>query len=83
MRLERIKAAVLAMNDLEAKVIAARTLRAKGFDGPIVSHALHDEHLARIQEAGATRTYLTMREAGRSLAQNACEAMEPAKRPGT
>ncbi|WP_084862786.1 cation:proton antiporter [Salibaculum halophilum] len=82
-RLERIKAAVLAMNDLEAKVIAARTLRAKGFEGPIVSHALHDEHLTQIQEAGASRTYLTMREAGRSLAQNACDAMEPAKRSGT
>ena len=72
--LDRIKAAVLAMDDLEAKLIATRTLRAKGFTGPIVSHALHDEHVDRINDAGASRTYLTMREAGRSLAGHAIEA---------
>jgi predicted Kef-type K+ transport protein len=73
-RLDRIKAAVLAMDDLEAKLIATRTLRAKGFTGPIVSHALHEEHVHMIKEAGASRTYLTMREAGRSLAYHAVEA---------
>src|SRR6056297_3223483 len=72
--LDRIKAAVLAMDDLEAKLIATRTLRSKGFTGPIVSHALHEEHVEMIQEAGASRTYLTMREAGRSLANHAIEA---------
>jgi predicted Kef-type K+ transport protein len=72
--LERIKAAVLAMDDLEAKLIASRILRAKGFKGPIVSHALHEEHVAMIQEAGASGTYLTMHEAGRSLANSAIEA---------
>ncbi|MEM8916785.1 MAG: NAD(P)-binding protein, partial [Pseudomonadota bacterium] len=73
--LTKIKAAVLAMNDLEAKLIAARTLRAKGFTGPIVSHALHEDHVDQIKEAGASRTYLTMREAGRSLANHAHEAI--------
>ncbi|NBD28706.1 MAG: sodium:proton exchanger [Alphaproteobacteria bacterium] len=81
-QLGRIRAAVLAMNDLEAKVIAARTLRAKGFTGPIVSHALHDEHLTLIEEAGADCTYLTMREAGRSLAMNAMEELSPKTAPG-
>ncbi len=75
--LSKIKAAVLAMNDLEAKLIAARTLRAKGFEGPIVSHALHDDHVEKIKDAGASRTYLTMREAGRSLANHAHEAIKP------
>jgi len=74
-----IKAAVLAMDDLEAKLIAARTLRAKGFQGPIVGHALYEDHVDRIKEAGADHTYLTMREAGRSLANNAFEAMTPAR----
>ena len=73
--LKRIKAAVLAMDDLEAKLIAARTLRAKGFQAPIVSHALFEDHVERIQAAGADETYLTMREAGRSLANNAVEAL--------
>jgi predicted Kef-type K+ transport protein len=69
--LSGIKAAILAMDDIEAKLIAARTLRRKGFEGPIVSHALYDDHLAQITQAGADKTYLTMREAGRSLAGHA------------
>src|SRR6056297_840463 len=72
--LGRIKAAVLAMDDLEAKLIASRTLRAKGFEGAIVSHALHEEHVEMMKEAGANRTHLTMRQAGRSLAGHAVEA---------
>ena len=64
------------MDDLEAKLIATRTLRAKGFEGPIVSHALYEEHRNLIREAGANRTYLTMREAGRSLANHVMEARE-------
>lgn len=78
--LDRIKAAVLAMDDLEAKLIATRTLRAKGFTGPIVSHALHEEHVKMINEAGASRTYLTMHEAGRSLAAHAAEATKADRR---
>jgi hypothetical protein len=73
--LEDIKAAVLAMDDIEAKLIAARTLRQKGFEGAIVSHALYEEHVSMITEAGADQTYLTMQEAGRSLADRALEEM--------
>lgn len=75
--LSAIKAAVLAMDDLEAKLIAARTLRLKGFRGAIVSHALYEDHVAKIKDAGANRTYLTMREAGRSLADHAYDAAAP------
>ncbi len=74
-QLSRIEAAVLAMDDIEAKLIAVRTLRAKGFTGPIVSHALYADHIELINEAGANHTYLTMHEAGRSLASYAVEAM--------
>jgi len=75
--LSGIRAVILAMDDLEAKLIAARTLRRKGFTGPIVSHALFEEHVALISEAGADETYLTMREAGRSLADRAVEVLRP------
>jgi predicted Kef-type K+ transport protein len=68
--LNRINAAVLAMDDIESKTIAARTLRAKGFTGPVVSHALYEDHVTRIRDAGADQTYLTMREAGRSLGRH-------------
>jgi predicted Kef-type K+ transport protein len=71
--LSRIDAAVLAMDDIEAKLIAAKTLRSKGFSKPIVSHALYEEHVGRISKAGADRTYLTLQEAGRSLALHAVE----------
>jgi len=71
-----IEAAILAMDDLEAKLIAARSLRQRGFAGPIVSHALYDSHQARIREAGADHTYLTMSEAGVSLAQQTAKAMK-------
>lgn len=71
-----IKAAVLAMDDIEAKVVAARSLRAKGFTGPIISHALHEDHVARITEAGAAHTYLTMYQAGMGLADRALSALD-------
>lgn len=76
--LERIEAAILAMDDIEAKLIAARTLRAKGFTGPVVSHALFEDHVDMITEAGADQTYLTMREAGASLASHALDEIDDA-----
>ena len=48
-------------------------LRASGFTGTIVSHALHADHVEQIAEAGADQTYLTMQEAGESLATHAIE----------
>lgn len=73
--LSNLKLAVLAMDDIEAKLIAARTLREKAFAGPIVSQALYEDHVARIVAAGATHTYLTMHQAGRGLAQFAMDAL--------
>lgn len=73
--LGQIKSAILAMDDLEAKLIAARSLRQLGFTGPIVAHALHESHQEKIREAGADYTYLTMYQAGISLAEHTTEAM--------
>jgi len=69
-----IEAAILAMDDIEAKLIAAKTLRSRGFEGPVVSQALYEEHVETINAAGADQTYLTMQEAGRSLAAHALKA---------
>jgi predicted Kef-type K+ transport protein len=74
-KLDQIKAAVLAMNDVEAKVIAARSLRARGFTGPIVGHALYEDYAAEIAAAGADQIFLTMREAGLSLATHALDKL--------
>jgi len=73
--LSGIRAVVLAMDHVDAKTMAARELRAKGFAGPIVSHALHEDHVALIRAAGADETYLTMHEAGVGLAEHVCEAL--------
>lgn len=64
-----VHSVVLAMNDAEAKTIAARKLRERGFTGLIVAHAMFDDIAQRIMEAGADKTYLTMSEAGAGLAE--------------
>ena len=63
-----LRAAVLAMDDVDAKVMAARSLRARGFAGPIVAHALHQGYQAQLIDAGVDSAWLTMTQAGRTLA---------------
>lgn len=70
-----LDAVILALNNLEAKLIAARQLRLLGFAGPIISHALYDDHVDQIIAAGADRTYLTMYEAGVGLAEHTWESL--------
>ncbi|MEF3049325.1 cation:proton antiporter family protein [Pseudotabrizicola sp. L79] len=70
-----LQAVILAMDHLEAKEAAARALRHKGFDGPIVGHALYESDLDRLHAAGATHCYLTMYQAGMGLAEHAARAM--------
>ena len=74
--ISHLEAVILAMDSVEAKECAARALRGKGFEGPIVSHALFEEHLARLKSAGATETYLTMQQAGMGLAEHAARAID-------
>ncbi|MFW5927313.1 MAG: cation:proton antiporter [Wenzhouxiangella sp.] len=71
-----LRVVILAMDDLEAKLIAARKLRGRGFSGPIVSQALYAEHVDSIRAAGADETYLTMHQAGVSLAGHALRYLE-------
>jgi hypothetical protein len=73
-----VRAVILAMDNIEAKEYAAQALRSKGFAGPIVSHVLSITNLERLRKAGATHTYLTMENAGRSLADQASEALAAA-----
>lgn len=70
LEMNRIEAVILTMNDAEAKVVASRKLREKGFAGLVVSHALYEDVARQIEQAGADHTYLTMTEAGAGLAQN-------------
>lgn len=74
--LGQLEATILAMDHVEAKEHAARALRRKGFAGPIVSHALYEDHIPRLRAAGATQTYLTMNQAGVGLADHALSAIK-------
>ena len=65
-----VEAVILSMNDVEAKMIAARKLRNAGFKGFIVSHSMHDDEARDIIAAGADQTYLTMSEAGVGIAEH-------------
>ena len=66
----QVEAVILSMNDVEAKMIAAKKLRAAGFSGFIVSHSMHDDEARDIIAAGADQTYLTMSEAGVGIAEH-------------
>lgn len=77
LRLDGISAVIMAMDDIEAKLIAARQLRSSGFAGPIISHALFADHVERIRAAGADYTYLTMDQAGVGLAEQALQSGAP------
>ena len=76
LEMRQVEAVILTMNDAEAKIIACRKLREKGFTGLVVSHALYDDVARQIEAAGADHTYLTMTEAGAGLAQNVAEQLE-------
>lgn len=74
-QLQQLEAVILAMNDLEANVITSQSLRRNGFIGPIISHALHEDHCQQIEQAGATHAYQTMGQAGVWLAQRTLQEL--------
>ena len=85
-----VESVVLAMSDIEGKLIAARMLRKLGFTGYIVAHTMYADEAERIREAGANQAYLTMSETGVALASHLVEhqqriedvrALEQAKLP--
>ncbi|PTB93550.1 sodium:proton exchanger [Marinobacter sp. B9-2] len=73
-----VEAVILAMSDIEGKLIAARMLRKLGFKGYIVAHTLYADEAKQICEAGADDTYLTMSETGVALASHLLD-----KKPAT
>ncbi len=73
-----VESVILAMGDIEGKLIAARNLRKKGFTGYIVAHTLYADEAKRIREAGADEAYLTMSETGVALASQVLHRNHPA-----
>lgn len=76
LKMQHVRAVIMTMNVEEAKVMSIQKLRARGYTGLIVSHALYEDIGRRIQEAGADRTYLTMSEAGTGLAEHVARDLQ-------
>ncbi|WP_417520613.1 cation:proton antiporter [Marinobacter sp.] len=68
-----LEAVILAMSDIEAKLIAAQKLRKHGYTGYIVAHTMFEDEAKSIREAGADDAYLTMSETGVALASHLLE----------
>ena len=70
LQMDHIEAVILAMNDIEAKVIAARKLRQRGFTGLVVAHTMHQDEADAIARAGADEAFLTMSEVGAGIGEH-------------
>ncbi len=78
-KLDGLKAVILAMPDREAKQIASRQLRRHGFQGLISAISTHPEEAAALKAAGADMTFLAFNEVGVGLAEHVWEALEKLK----
>jgi hypothetical protein len=70
-----LRAIMLAVPDLQAKVTAARALRKRGFRGLLSATHLYPEERAPIIEAGCDVTYNYYTEAGVGFARHTYETM--------
>ncbi|SFR60656.1 transporter, CPA2 family [Marinobacter daqiaonensis] len=73
----KLEGVILAMNDIEGKLIAARMLRKKGFSGYVVAHTGYADEAEKIREAGADEAFLTMSETGVALASHLADRRSP------
>lgn len=64
-----VKSVLLCISEVEPKIEATKKLRARNFKGIIATHCMDPEEQKILKEAGIDRTYLTLSEAGVSLAK--------------
>lgn len=69
LKLGPVHTVLLCLSDFSAKIVSVRRLRKQGFTGQIVAHCMDNEEEKKLLEEGASYTYLTLIEAGKSLAQ--------------
>jgi hypothetical protein len=72
---DRLKAILLALPDLEAKQLASRTLRRRGYRGFLSATHVFDEERAPILAAGCDVTYNYFTEAGVGFARDSWDAL--------
>jgi predicted Kef-type K+ transport protein len=78
LHLDRVQAVMLALPDAEAKIIASRQLRLRGFKGLIAATHVFEEERAPILAAGCDVTYNYFTEAGTGFAAHTSEALRAA-----
>ena len=77
LNIDRLRAIMLAVPDLQAKVFAARALRKRGFKGLLSATHLYPEEREPILEAGFDVTYNYYTEAGVGFARHTYETLRP------
>jgi predicted Kef-type K+ transport protein len=75
LNIERLKAVMLATPDLNAKKIAGRELRRRGFSGLLTATHMWPEEEAPILEAGFNASYNYFTEAGVGFARDIVESL--------
>ncbi|MDM7323779.1 MAG: cation:proton antiporter [Thermus sp.] len=75
LNLSGLKAVVLALPDLEAKLLAARWLKERNFKGILAATSFHREEDPALEAAGVTLLFHPFREAGERLAERVLEAL--------
>jgi predicted Kef-type K+ transport protein len=75
LNIDRLRAIMLAVPDLEAKVSAARALRGRGYKGLLSATHLYPEEYAPIIEAGCDVSYNYYTEAGVGFARHTYETL--------
>jgi predicted Kef-type K+ transport protein len=75
LKLDNLDGILLAMPDPEAKCIAARQLRRRGYKGLISATNVYPEEETMILDAGATTTFNYFAEAGVGFAEHTWEAL--------
>lgn len=78
LRLDRVRAVMLALPEIEAKVIASRELRRRGFEGMIAATHVFEDERPVILAAGCDVTYNYFTEAGTGFAAHTLEALHGA-----
>ncbi|GAA5334650.1 MULTISPECIES: cation:proton antiporter family protein [Thermus] len=73
--LSGVKAVVLALPDLEAKLLAARWLKERGFRGVVAATSFHLEEDPALEAAGVSLLFHPFREAGERLAEKVLERL--------
>jgi predicted Kef-type K+ transport protein len=77
LNIDRLRAIMLALPDVEAKVSAARALRRRGYRGLLSATHLYPEERDPIIQAGCDVTYNYYTEAGVGFARHTYETLRP------